>query len=144
MICPACGYAMDAFDKECARCHGKGTAADATAPPANATAPKAVDAPVAVSPSAGMKFADADADAIERLCGIGFLAGLAIAFYFFLFFDVSVEVPTTDFIGTTIGGGRVNNIGLMAQRQNGILFGFGLAIICAVVYMVLQNQRKQA
>lgn len=26
MICPACGYAMDSFDKECPRCHGKGIA----------------------------------------------------------------------------------------------------------------------
>jgi len=23
MLCPDCGYAMDAFDKECPRCHGK-------------------------------------------------------------------------------------------------------------------------
>ncbi len=34
MICPKCGYAMDSFDRECPRCHGKGLAASegATAP----------------------------------------------------------------------------------------------------------------
>jgi hypothetical protein len=43
-----------------------------------------------------------------------------------------------------VGGGRVNNIGLMAQRQNGILFGFGASIVSAIVYFLLQNQIKQS
>jgi len=41
-----------------------------------------------------------------------------ILLYFFAFFDVSVEVPTQEIFGTTVGGGRVANLSLMAERQN--------------------------
>jgi hypothetical protein len=41
-------------------------------------------------------------------------------FYFVLMFDTSVP---------TEAGGRVNNIGLIADRQNGLIFSLGLAII---------------
>lgn len=35
MLCSKCGYMMDAFDKKCPRCHGRGvpTAAQVTPPP---------------------------------------------------------------------------------------------------------------
>jgi hypothetical protein len=32
MICPQCGYMMDAFDKECPRCHGKAAPSAQTIP----------------------------------------------------------------------------------------------------------------
>ena len=48
MICPRCGYMMDAFDKECPRCHGKGVAAPPQAPPL----PSATTAPRPPAPSA--------------------------------------------------------------------------------------------
>ena len=52
----------------------------------------------------------------STLCVIGLLG----AFYFVLMFDTSVP---------TEAGGRVNNIGLIADRQNGLIFSLGLAII---------------
>jgi hypothetical protein len=55
--------------------------------------------------------------------------GLCGAFFFLFLFDPSVEVPRTDFMGEQIGGGRVNNLGLMADRQNGILVSLGVAVI---------------
>lgn len=58
------------------------------------------------------------------LCALG----AAGAFYFFAVFEVSVEVPTTELLGRTVGGGRVTNIGLLAQRQNGLLLFAFLAI----------------
>ena len=61
------------------------------------------------------------------------LGGLGLAGYYFLAFDTSVVTPTTTILGTTIGGDRVNNIGLMADRQNGILIGMGCAILGAIL-----------
>jgi hypothetical protein len=50
------------------------------------------------------------------------IAGLAVAAYFWLAFDPSVES----------GMGRVVNLGLMADRQNGIIVGIGLGIVGAI------------
>lgn len=53
MICPMCDYAMEAFDKECPRCHGQGIARPAPVvaapppPPQPVLAPAPVDAPPA-------------------------------------------------------------------------------------------------
>ena len=57
------------------------------------------------------------------------IAGLCGTFYFALMFDTSVEVPETSFMEQTIGGDRVNNLGLMADRQNGIIVSLGIAVI---------------
>lgn len=51
------------------------------------------------------------------------IVGLAIAAYFFLAFDTSVES----------GAGRVNNLGLMADRQNGIIVGIGLGVVGTIM-----------
>jgi hypothetical protein len=51
------------------------------------------------------------------------IAGLAVAAYFWLAFDPSVES----------GAGRVVNLGLMADRQNGIIVGIGLGIVGAII-----------
>lgn len=51
-----------------------------------------------------------------------FLGGVAFAVYYLAYFDTSVAVPATEILGQTIGGGRVNNIGLMQDRQNGLIF----------------------
>ena len=65
------------------------------------------------------------------------ILGLFGAIYFFAFFDTSVAVPTTDLgNGMTVGGGRVNNFGLMDDRRNGILFGFGAAAAGGVLMYV--------
>jgi len=54
------------------------------------------------------------------------LAGLAVAGYFLLAFDSSVES----------GVGRVNNLGLMADRQNGIIVGIGLGVVGTIMLVV--------
>lgn len=61
------------------------------------------------------------------------LLGGSSAFYFFLFFDTSVEIPTQEFMGQVIGGGRINNLGLMQDRQNGIIISSVFAIIGAIM-----------
>jgi hypothetical protein len=51
---------------------------------------------------------------------------LAVTGYFFLGYDTSVES----------GMGRVNNLGLMADRQNGIIIGIGLAVIGTIMLVI--------
>jgi hypothetical protein len=46
-----------------------------------------------------------------------------------MFFDTSVQLPTREFMGQSIGGGRVNNLGLIADRQNGMIAGAAAAVL---------------
>jgi hypothetical protein len=50
-----------------------------------------------------------------------FLGGLYAAVHYYAFFDTTVPVPVTQVFGQTIGGGRVHNIGLLQERQNGLI-----------------------
>ena len=54
------------------------------------------------------------------------ITGLGITGYFFLAYDTSVES----------GVGRVNNLGLMADRQNGIIIGIGLGVVGAIMLAI--------
>ena len=60
------------------------------------------------------------------------LFGVLGALYYFTM-DTSVAVPSSEFMGQSFGGSRVYNIGLMQERQNGLIIslavcGLGLAI----------------
>jgi hypothetical protein len=62
------------------------------------------------------------------------ILGSGALVYYLKFFDVSVETPSLTWMGQTVGGERVNNIGLMQDRQNGLLLGalgavVGLALL---------------
>lgn len=61
--------------------------------------------------------------------------GIGIAGYFLLFFGVSVPV---DYEGNNSFAlpERVNNIGLMADRNNGIIIGLALAMAGGVLMVV--------
>ena len=75
--------------------------------------------------------------ALTRLVGLFLLlCGLGGAFYFYAFFDVSVEVPPTTILGTTVEGRRIVNLGLIQDRSNGIIFGFGAAFVGGVLMFV--------
>lgn len=69
------------------------------------------------------------------------VGGLAGTVFFYGFFDTSVAVPTTTFMGQSFGGGRVNNIGLMQERQNGIIFGLGAFGVGAILTLLRQNKK---
>lgn len=58
------------------------------------------------------------------------LGGIAGVIYFGVFFDTSVSTPqiTKD----TLGIDRVNNIGLMQDRQTGIIVSVAIAIVGAI------------
>jgi len=67
MICPKCGYAMDAFDKTCPRCQGKEINAD-TAPQVVAAAKPSVSAQAA-SPTPSNKVSPQVQARVNQGCG---------------------------------------------------------------------------
>jgi hypothetical protein len=75
------------------------------------------------------------------LPGLLIVGGLVCGVYFLMFFDTSVQVPQQEIMGQTIGGERVNNLGLMQDRQNGIYLGFG-ALAVGLAFEFFGNRRK--
>ena len=63
---------------------------------------------------------------LQTLGALLLIAGLAITAYFFFGYDTSVES----------GVGRVNNFGLMADRQNGIIIGIGLGVVGTIMLAI--------
>jgi hypothetical protein len=63
---------------------------------------------------------------LRALGALLLIAGLAVTAYFFLAYDTSVESSV----------GRVNNLGLMATRQNGIIIGIGLGIVGTIMLAI--------
>ena len=63
---------------------------------------------------------------LQTLGALLLIAGLAITAYFFFGYDTSVES----------GVGRVNNLGLMADRQNGIIIGIGLGVVGTIMLAI--------
>ena len=126
-FCSKCGASLPTEAKLCSLC---GEQASASPP---ATHPPTSDAP-SESPLRKELFR-------SWIGGLMIIGGLIAAAYFFFFFDTSVEVPTQQLFGQTIGGYRVNNLGLMAQRQNGIIFSFGAAIVGAVIEFFARSRK---
>jgi hypothetical protein len=77
----------------------------------------------------------------SRLAIVLILAGAAAVIYFAFGYDTSVEVPTTHFLGQEIGGGRVQNIGRLSERQNGIIGGFGVTVVGILLEIVRRSRR---
>ena len=77
------------------------------------------------------------------LKGLGvilFLGGLAAALYFYAYFDTSIPAPSVELFGETLGGGRVHNIGLMQERQNGLILS-AIAAAVGLVCLVLGERQ---
>ena len=72
------------------------------------------------------------------------IGGLFAGVYYLVFFDTSVEVPQREILGSVYGGGRVNNLGLMNDRQNGIYLGFGAAVVGLACLGFESRNRKKA
>lgn len=67
---------------------------------------------------------------LEYLGILMLLGGIAGTVYFFGFFNTAVTTEPVSFMGQSIGGGQqVNNLGLMADRQNGLIVSIGSAIL---------------
>ncbi len=71
------------------------------------------------------------------------VGGLTWGMYSLLFFDTSVVVPQQEIMGQTIGGERINNIGLMQEKQNGINLGFGAAVVGLAIMLFDKRNKKE-
>jgi hypothetical protein len=65
-----------------------------------------------------------------------FLVGLGFAVYYWAYFDTSVQVEPVTLFGNTIGGGRVHNIGLMQERQTGLILSVSGSCLGFVLLIV--------
>jgi len=81
---------------------------------------------------------------INIIGAIVLVVGLAIGAYFWIFFDPSVEVPRQEILGQVIGGGRVNNIGLLQEKQTGTIVGFGMAALGLIMTLAVASKRSHA
>lgn len=78
---------------------------------------------------------------MKKLGLILLLLGSLIAGYYYLLFDTSVEVPTTEIMGQTFGGGRVHNIGLLQEKQSGGMIGGGLAVFGLIITLIASSKK---
>ncbi|MDX1951492.1 MAG: hypothetical protein SFY81_04870 [Verrucomicrobiota bacterium] len=76
------------------------------------------------------------------LSAFAMIAGICALIYFTFFCDTSVEVPVREFMGQMIGGNRVHNIGLMQQRQNGMIFSSAFILLGLIGWAMSQNKRR--
>jgi hypothetical protein len=65
-----------------------------------------------------------------------FLGGLAYAVYFYAYFDTTVTAPTISFMGKTLGGERIHNIGLMQDRSIGLMVGGAVAFAGFALFLI--------
>jgi len=78
---------------------------------------------------------------VLRVIGaLALIAGAAAAVYYFAFFDTSVPTETVTVLGRTIGGDRGHNIGLMQDRQSGLILG-ALAFVIGLGLLVYAEKR---
>jgi len=71
-------------------------------------------------------------------------AGIGAVAYFVGFYDTSVDVPETAIMGQSVGGGRVHNVGLMQNRQNGIIVGSVIAAAGLACFLVGQYSGRKS
>ncbi|MCX7826817.1 MAG: hypothetical protein N2689_14850, partial [Verrucomicrobiae bacterium] len=82
--------------------------------------------------------------ALTFLGVIMFVGGMIGLIYYWQFFDTSVSVPIERFFGQTFGGGRVHNIGLMQERQSGMIISgiaAALGFICVLLGQYVGKRR---
>ena len=80
------------------------------------------------------------------LIGIIFmLLGFVVIGYFSLSYDTSVYVDSTYISGYgSVGSGRIQNIGLLNNRQNGIIVGVGISVVGSILLIsgIIRNPKQ--
>lgn len=126
--CPDCGRSVSDLAESCPNC-GR---------------PVAARSQESATPAAGSQASKPQGSPLLKFVGaLLFLGGVGFAVYYFAYFDTSVAVPRTEIFGQSIGGGRVHNLGLMQERQNGLIFS-SVAALVGLLLVVMSDRMNQA
>lgn len=79
---------------------------------------------------------------LRTMGALALLLGLGGVVYFYAMFDTSVETPRVEFLGQTLGGGRVNNLGLMQEQRNGLTLS-GIAVLAGLALVLVGEFAKR-
>ncbi len=82
----------------------------------------------------------------QRLGALLLLGGILGAAYYFFAFDTTVATGGDPILGQSSGGNRVHNIGLLVQRQNGLILSIAAVVVGAILFSVghfISEQSKQ-
>ncbi len=144
------GRGSTAFKPRCCVCGGEALPGETTC----FSCASAEDAPRANAPPRSAEEPGGSSKAVSSLsnvvglllalsCSLAFLGGVFWAASAYLM-DTTVEVPDTEFMGQVVHGhGRVYNVGLMQERQNGMMAGGGLALLGLVGLVARQSASKK-
>jgi len=126
--CPDCGQQVSTLAEACPNCGRPRLPATQSSPPSSA-ASSTRQAPPAITP-----------EFLKVLGIILFLGGVAAAVYYYGYFDTTVTTERVEIFGEVIGGQRVHNVGLMQERQIGLIISIGAALLGLVALFVAQRQ----
>lgn len=79
---------------------------------------------------------------LENLGVVLLIGGVVLGTYYTAVFDTSVSMPITVFMGKAIGGGRVQNMGLMQQQTIGIIIAVAVAVV-GFACLLISGSRKR-
>ena len=77
---------------------------------------------------------------LKILGALLFLGGVFVGIHFYGYFDTTVPVPRTEILGEAFGGGRVHNLGLMQDRQIGLIAS-GIAAVVGLICVAIGQSR---
>lgn len=93
---------------------------------------------------AGATRAPAGSPVLRIVGALLLILGAGSAVYYYQYFDTAVVTEPIVVLGQSYGGGqRVNNLGLMQERQNGLMLGAGGAVVGLALLLYGQTRASR-
>ena len=127
--CTECGKQVSTEAKACPNCGHPVAKMDANLPVRKIKCPychKEAESNADVCPHCHMQIGQLSLSGMSGLSSLLIVGGIIVSAYFWFAYDTSVSS----------GFGSVNNIGLMQNRQLGLIVGIGLAIVGVILFAI--------